>query len=195
MIPIEELFQDGQFSAFINEKSTNAWKGTLFEKYYEISNHNKGILGEKIAAKHMRNLNHDVRPRVVAGQDFMIDGYKTEVKLSLAQKAIQNRFALNHISMKKDWERLIFLGINYDYSKSKMVFFTREDFIDYMETEDSPLFRHQQGGEKIKNDDYFFMGNFNKFFLLDFVYDISEWRDKKEKRDGTIKKGLELWFS
>lgn len=188
MIPFDELFKDGQLNKFMEEKSKNLWEGTLFEKYPLISNKNKGALGEKIVGKYMASLNCSVRERKNSGQDFLIDGYKTEVKISLAHETVYNQFALNHISIKKDWERLIFLGVNYDLSKSKMVFFKKQDFIDHMDNTASPLFKHQQGGEKIKNDDYILMGNFDNFFHLNFVYDISEWKNKEELR------GLEFWL-
>ena len=57
------------------------------------------------------------------------------------------------MSRDKDWERLIFFGINKKESDARLVWFTKEDFKAHLESDDC-LFAHQQGGKSIENDDY-----------------------------------------
>jgi hypothetical protein len=187
MIPFDKLLSDGELKNYLEEATVNPWKGTYFENYPYLNNKRKGMFGEKLVAKYMPYLNCSVRNRKTSGQDFIIDGYKTEVKISLAHAGKKNRFALNHISFKKDWERLIFVGINVDLPTSRIVFFSKKDLLQHYQTSESPIIKHQQGGKKIKNDDYLMIGNFDSVFELDFVHDISEWKNEK--------RGIEFWLN
>jgi len=63
-------------------------------------------------------------------------------------------FVINHVSKGKDWERLIFCGINPREEDLRLVWFTRADFAKHVENGESSCFNIQQGGKKIKNDDY-----------------------------------------
>jgi hypothetical protein len=50
------------------------------------------------------------------------------------------------------------------------------------------MLKFQQGGKKIKNDDFFIMKDFAKFFDLPFVYNIYQWKEKSDP------KGIEFWL-
>ena len=63
-------------------------------------------------------------------------------------------FVINHVSKGKDWDRLIFCGINPREEDLRLVWFTRADFAKHVESGASSCFNTQQGGKKIKNDDY-----------------------------------------
>jgi len=182
----DSVFSDGELEKYLKESIINPWEGTCFENYPLLTPKRKGAFGEKLVAKYMQQQNRDVKNRKNSGQDFIIDGYKTEVKISLAHAGVEDSFALNHISFNKDWDRLIFVGVNVNLQNSRMVFFSKCDLLKYHTTIPKSMLKHQQGGEKIKNDDYLIIGNFDTFFKLDFVHDISKWIEEKQ--------GIEFWL-
>ena len=104
----------------------------------------------------MTQNNHLVEAPTNTGHDRVIDGYKTEMKFSLASKGIKDSFTMNHVSICKDWERLIFTGINVD-GNNRMYWMDKKDFINNINS-DKRIFNYQQGGKKGENDDYMIMG-------------------------------------
>ena len=104
-------------------------------------------------------LNVERAPTSTKGYDRIINGIKTEIKFSLAQKDIKNNsikpntFIINHVSEKKDWERLIFLGINPNNTEPLLFWLSKDDFQKHIITEVC-CFRRQQGGKDGENDDY-----------------------------------------
>lgn len=181
MIPFDRLFADGELTEYLESKAQDLWKDTYFEKYSYINNVSKGVFGELLVKKLMLDMGCSVAKRKNKGHDLIIDGYKTEVKFSLAQKLIENQFSLNHISFGKDWDRLIFFGVNYDLNETRAVFFKKKDLISFMEqNEKQNIVKHQQGGKKIKNDDYFVMNSFDELFKLPFVHDIYDWNENHD---------------
>jgi len=189
MIPFDLIFEDGSIKKYIiDSTSQNDWSGTYFENYHKLSNVGKGIIGEKIVKQYMRILKIPFVGRVNGGHDLIIDGYKTEIKISLSNINVPDRFFLNHISKGKKWERLIFIGVNRDLHTSKIVFFNKSDFVEHTNSNNN-IFSYQQGGKSIQNDDYMLTGNFDKFFKLNFVYDVKDWKKYNEKR------GIESWLS
>ena len=135
-----------------------------------------------------------VSPPTHTDHDRIIDEIKTEIKFSLAvsegDKIIKDKFIINHVALKKDWDRLLFCGINPDqqwnnlkirkndympYGKMIVNFMEKTDFIKYMKSKESnKVFKHQQSGEKGGNDDYI-CTNFHKLISLPFVKHIDEW--------------------
>ena len=146
-------------SEFLEEYGINHWKDTVYEKYALVTNKRKGDLGEKLVFEHFQKKGHEVKDAEGeakgGGYDLIVDGYKTEVKFSLALKREQDIFVINHIGMKKDWERLIFLGIQPDLSP--ILFWVTKD--DVRKTlKDTKFLRKQQGGKKGDNDDWMSAG-------------------------------------
>ena len=99
----------------------------------------------------------------------------TEIKFSLADYDKSFNCVLNHISKDKDWDRLIYTIINSNESDFKMIWFTKESFIEMINTTD--IFSHQQGGKSVNNDDYMVSGQRKILELINhpLVKDISEW--------------------
>jgi len=129
----------------------------------------------------MGQMGYEVSPPTDPGHDRIIDGYKTEIKFSLAvskgNQIIDDKFIINHVAVGKDWERLIFCGINPQDSRSRrvqMYYFNKEDFADYISTGDRTIFKHQQSGSKVGNDDYI-CSSFDRFIDLPFVKEIDFW--------------------
>tara|TARA_R110002126_G_scaffold131598_1_gene275448 strand:+ start:32 stop:664 length:633 start_codon:yes stop_codon:yes gene_type:complete len=208
---VERLFEDAELENFLIESHKNNWTHTPFEKYPEISTKNKGVFGEKVVEKYMELSGYSVESPIDTGHDRIIGGIKTEIKFSLAnspmiagkndtlrgQKLINpDEFTFNHIAEGKDWDRLIFFGINphpnqkdtnwklYHTRTSSQIkpeqirayWMSKKDFVKHMRTFQT-IFSHQQGGKKGNNDDYM-AGGYRKFqdlINLPFVHDIKKW--------------------
>ena len=176
-IMFEDLFEDGTLREYIENNTNDPWVGTVWERYVFMSPKQKGEFGERLVDKFLTNKGHGVlrASTSTAGHDRVVDDTLTEIKFSLAQRnkgdVADDMFMINHVSIGKDWERLVFFGIN-KYDEPRLVFFTKEDFIKNREE----FFKNQQGGKKIKNDDYICSGKKVKELIdQDWVKDISEW--------------------
>lgn len=58
---------------------------------------------------------------------------------------------INHVGVKKDWERIIILLIGPNLDDDHLVWFTKEAFLEMNKTK--KYFTRQQGGKRGKNDD------------------------------------------
>ena len=185
------IFEDGSLQDYINENTQDPWVGTNFEGYVFMSPKQKGEFGERFVHKYMELLEYRLERAATstAGHDrvileyleeVMTSRYLTEIKFSLAcrdkkdkTQVNKDQFIINHVSVGKDWERLIFCGINPNEEDVRFVFITKEDFEAHLKS-DTCYFKVQQGGKKIGNDDY--ICNYVEELLeCDFVKDISEW--------------------
>lgn len=153
------IFGDGDLQEFIKSKITDPWVNTPFEGYTYLHNSAKGNLGEKYAEKVLRFNGLDVRPaeKSTSGYDRFVNDKKCEIKFSLATrnskdntKVDKDSFVINHVSKDKDWDFLLFIGINPEPNDPKIIWFKKEDFRNNF----SACFNVQQGGKKIDNDDY-----------------------------------------
>lgn len=187
------IFKDGTLKQYIQENSFDYWTGTEFEGYTALSSPNKGVFGEMFVQKFMEQRGSSVMERENKGHDRIIDGYKTEIKFSLGANSKlkksqrENVYRINHLSTRKDYERVIFFGINRDFKKSIFIWWDSFDFNSYVENS-TGIFSHQQGGKKQKIDDYMFAGdNIDTLLNLDFVKNIDDWTKKKQ--------GLEIFYA
>jgi hypothetical protein len=173
------IFSDNVLINYINENLSDPWTGTPFEGYVFLSPKQKGEFGEKFISKYFYTIkNSNVQKPINSGHDRIVDNKKTEFKFSLATRNGKNgvkkdQFIINHISKDKDWERLVFFGINFDENDSRMLWFTKDDFLNYLEYEHC-IFNHQQGGKSIKNDDYI-CTKVDKLLKLSFIKSIDQW--------------------
>ena len=140
-----------------NYSFTNRWTGTPLEKYAELRPKAQGLFGEafvKVYIKKKYGLESGEREN--DGHDAIITYHKTEIKFSTATERNYNyRFTFNHIGIEKDWDRIIFMGINGDLEE-KIVWFTKDDIKQILAT--TTFLAHQAGGKNSKNDDYMSMG-------------------------------------
>tara|TARA_R100000005_G_C4990299_1_gene197774 strand:- start:383 stop:946 length:564 start_codon:yes stop_codon:yes gene_type:complete len=185
----DSIFSDGSLREYIDDNLKDPWEGTNFEGYVFMSPKQKGEFGERFVHKYMELLEYKVEraKTSTAGHDrvileyleeVMTSSYLTEIKFSLATRdkkggVIDDKFIINHVSVGKDWERLIFCGINPDEKDVRFVFITKEDFEAHLKSDDC-YFNVQQGGKKVGNDDYI-CTNVAALLECDFVKDISEW--------------------
>ena len=173
----DDVFSDGSLQKIIKDKQNDIWKNSPFEGYVYLNPRQKGNFGEMFVEKLLTIGGHTVEKRSNSGHDRIIDDIKTEIKFGLCNKGVNNCFLINHISKDKDWDRLIFCGINRTESDSIFIWFTKEDFCKLIKT-NNDIFVHQQGGKKIKNDDYM-CGNIEGLLRQPFVNHISKWQRKK----------------
>ena len=174
------IFSDGELERYIESKLYDAWANTKFKGYVYLGPKQKGSFGEAFVERYMLNRGHTVNKRKNPGHDRLIDDVKTEIKFGLCvtkdKKLLPDSFILNHISKDKDWERLLFFGINSLDGDFICLWFNKNDFVNYL-NENNCLFKHQQGGDSIGNDDYI-CTKINDLKELSFVKDISEWKRK-----------------
>jgi hypothetical protein len=176
----DSIFSDKELIDYINGNLSDPWIGTPFEGYVFLSPKQKGEFGERFVSKFMELSGHKVvRAKTsTAGHDRVINDILVEIKFSLATRnkkggVDKDKFLLNHMSECKDWERLIFFGINEKEEDCRLVWFTKEDFVKHINSS-GRVIRRQQAGEGGKNDD-FICGNITSLLKYDFVKDISEW--------------------
>ena len=162
---------------FIIESLYDPWAETEHKGYVYLTPKQKGRYGELYVKDFMIKMMCTVSdpPTSTAGHDWVIDNKKTEVKFSLACRKNgvikDDSFVINHVSVGKDWERLIFCGINTD---GPVIFFiTKEGFKQELQQKDS-VFNYQQGGKEIANDDYM-CTDITTLMSRDYVKPITEW--------------------
>lgn len=157
---VNEVFASSRHISYLQNNCVDLWEGTVFEGYSLLNNKHKGKYGESITADIMRALGYDVQQPLSSDHDWIINDIKTEVKFSLAQSDQTTRriktdvFTLNHAASHKDWNRLIFIGINPN-GNHRMFWFAKDVF---KSTLIKAFFSRQQGGKTGKNDDYICSG-------------------------------------
>lgn len=172
---------------YIDTNLYDSWQGTAFQGYRHLGSKQKGNYGESFVSKLFSLHNRRVEPGKEnnGGHDRIIDGYLTEIKFSLAhtdhkKKCIKpNTFTMNHVSLEKDWERLVFVGINPEPHESYAKFITKQDFARLLNDETETFFKYfsrQQGGKKSTNDDYISSeAKLRKLLESEYMRDITEW--------------------
>ena len=175
------IFSDHSLRKYIEDNAQDPWKGTSFEGYVFMSPKQKGEFGERFVSSFFEKiLLCDVgRAKTsTAGHDRVIDSIRTEIKFSLATRnkgggTKKDQFIINHVSRDKDWERLVFFGINENENESRLLWFSKEDFLTHLGSSEC-LFAPQQGGKSIGNDDYI-CTRIAKLLEMPFVRKITEW--------------------
>lgn len=193
-----EIFEAINMAEKIKLWSANNWIGTEWESYHIISPKHKGAMGEAYVEGYMNRKGSHVTSPINTGHDRIIDGYKSEIKFSLASSNSEKKdgklididsFTFNHIAVNKDWDRFIFFGINPNKNNPRIrnksankpeiraYFMTKDDFKKHMSINGRHcgVFKPQQGGKNSNNDDYFVSGDIGKLISLPFVKPISEW--------------------
>ena len=174
----KSIFRDGSLKQYIENNIQDPWVDTVFKGYVHMDPKQKGEFGEQVVSRYLGNLGFTIEDRNEYGHDRIINGLRTEIKFSLAQKNSTggihpNRFVLNHISCKKEWDRLFFMGINGE-NKIQILWFTKKDFTKYVnevQQHERCVFRKQQGGKMGKNDDFMCNStNFIRLMNLPFVH-------------------------
>lgn len=148
----QELLTSTELETYFKPR-TNPYKDTIFEHYYLLNNKTKGTVGEKFAQEASTKLNRKTKKRTSAGHDIIIDGIKTEVKVSLATNGNSDTFTFNHLAAGKDYDRILLVGMSLEHTY--MVWIEKSDFVKFIG--DGKYFKPQQGGKKADNDDYMYV--------------------------------------
>ena len=129
---------------------SNPWKNTVYEEYSLATPKTKGVIGENIVEQVLINdYDFKVYPRQNSSHDRIIGNFKVEIKFSCAaERNLDYKFTFNHISPHKDFDRIIFLGINGDIQE-RIVWFNKEDIYTLLE---EGIFSYQAGEKKYGND-------------------------------------------
>ncbi len=175
------MFADGSLQNYIEQNLEDPWQRTPFEGYVFMSPKQKGEFGERFTSKYLTHLGCNVKraKTSTAGHDRVVDDILTEIKFSLAIRnrskggVIFDKFIINHVSSGKDWERLVFVGINENEEDLRVIWFTKEDFNNHIASSNS-LFKVQQGGKGVGNDDYI-CTNVKNLLECEWVKSISVW--------------------
>jgi hypothetical protein len=173
------------------------WENSEFKGYRFMDNKQKGTFGEYFISNVLEYHGIDIglsKNLLVKSTncgasgpyDRVIDGFNTEIKFSLSandykkKKIKRSFFSLNHVSVDKEWERLIFCGINfptnYYVTPNDMCIFwiTKEMF--KLCLKETCLFTRQQGGKYGDNDDWMCMGkNITEWTKSKYAKNITEW--------------------
>lgn len=161
---VTEILSQPDLINYIKDNLEDLWKGTFLQGYRYMDNKQKGNFGEKFAEKYLKSLNFKVSGRIDgdADHDMIVDNYKVEIKFSIAQtetnkktgvkRLVKDRFMMNHVGIGKNYDRLIFIGINPNFEQSRIVWFDKNDLKKIIKNKD--YFGFQQGGNAAKNDDY-----------------------------------------
>lgn len=167
---------------YISSNCFDPWIGTPYERYRYMDNKQKGEYGERLVSLLFETLGSKVERAITstACYDRLIDGMKVEIKFSLAHTDNKNMrikpdcFTMNHVAVGKDWDRLVFVGVNPTTHKNREVFMTKEMFVAALES--GEFFSSQQGGKNGGNDDYMIAGpKLIRLIESEFVKDIAEW--------------------
>lgn len=153
------------FQKATQEIKSNPWIGTPLESYYYLNPKNKGIYGEQFVKIICAELYHySINERTNPAHDLIINNFKSEIKFSAAsERNFEYMFTFNHIAFNKDWERIIFCGINGDLTE-KIIWFTKQDMYEILNTTD--FLSRQQGGKTGENDDYMCFNKKSQLLLL-----------------------------
>lgn len=174
------IFEDGSLQDYINQNAQDPWVNTPFRGYVFMSPKQKGEFGERFVSKYFVEKGSEVKraKTSTAGHDRVIDSIMTEIKFSLATRnktggVKEDQFIINHVSKDKDWERLVFFGINPTEENSCFFWFSKDSFIEHLKS-DECVFAPQQGGKSIGNDDYI-CTKIDKLKNMSFVKSLDQW--------------------
>ena len=158
--------------------TTDGWETSKFNAWQKQGNKAKGTTGENYI-KYFLDTQGYLNVVKVGGcrdHDLKSDSQNIEVKTSFAMKndgkIIHDSWKFQHIGFHKDWEYIVFIGINPPLSMGRVrrgwrdnpkdfnvAWFTREQLENFRNEE---LLTPQQGGKKGENDDWWTTGSFFK---------------------------------
>lgn len=163
-----------KLSNYIKNNLDDLWYGTFLQGYRYMDNKQKGAFGELFAEEYLKSNKFKVsgRENGNSDHDMVVNSLKVEVKFSVAQtstnkktgekKLVKDKFMMNHVGIGKDYDRLLFIGINPEFEESRIVWFDKKDIKKIINNKE--YFGYQQGGNNAENDDY--MSGANKLLNL-----------------------------
>ena len=172
---------------FISSNLYDPWVGTPFQGYRYLDNKQKGNYGELFTSKILESQGLAVEKASKTNDEYdrKIGDYKVEIKFSLShtdhkkQTTKENSFTMNHVAQHKNWDRLVFVGINYSIDESIGKFMEKTTFDDLLHNNKQIFdmyFSIQQGGKNSNNDDYISSGKkLENLLNSEYMKDLSQW--------------------
>lgn len=185
---IENVLAMPKLTNYIKENLDDLWRGTFLQGYRYMGNKQKGVFGELFALEYLKSKGFKVNGRQNNDTDYdlLVEGLRVEVKFSVAltetnkktgvQRLVKDKFMMNHIGIGKDYDRILFIGINPIFKESRIVWFDKKDIKKSINNDE--YFDSQQGGKKSDNDDY--MCGAKKLMKLinsNYAKTLDQWND------------------
>ena len=124
----KEFASSNTLNELTHDKTAEWWDGSLFESFRMITNpRTKGKIGEKLVSDVMEQLGSKIERSKDSNFDRIIDGHRTEIKVSTAWECTQNKFRWSQIR-DQPYDRIIFAGVNPN--EVKLSWATKQDLID-----------------------------------------------------------------
>jgi len=172
---VSAVLSNPKLTDYIKGNLDDLWFGTFLQGYRYMDNKQKGAFGELFAEEYLTSKKFKVtgRENGNSDHDMVVNGLKVEVKFSIAQtntnkktgvkKLIKNKFMMNHVGVGKDYDRLLFIGINPNFEESRIAWFSKKDveklINNRINKNDKSYFGFQQGGIHTGNDDFMIGSN------------------------------------
>lgn len=187
MFNLFEVAAEPSVRQYIDANLYDPWVNTPFQGYVFLGAKKQGTYGERFISAALQKLGLFIDAPLNTGHDRQVglskdQLIKTEFKFSLAQRDCEKQivkpdvFSINHMAISKDWDRMIFCGINPQPHQSPFIFITKEDFIAEMQLSE-PVFKPQQSGKNGGNDDYIIQGirGIREFLNRPYIQQITAW--------------------
>jgi hypothetical protein len=131
------------------------WEGSKFQTFRNIpSPKSKGSQGEKLVEQLMKSLDHKVTKPLNSDHDRVINGHKTEIKVSTTWNELLNNWTWNQIRGNQDYDRIIFVGVNPN--SIHIWWATKEDICKHIIDNDS---KRQHAGKDGGQEIYWIQGS------------------------------------
>ena len=171
-------FDISKFLSTLDGTEQDAWRKSKFYAWQSQGNKQKGITGENMIAEYLTDAGYinDKQGGGSASYDLCFNGVKIEVKTSFAMKdkgtIVADKFKWQHVGIDKDFDYIVFLGINAeqdlmkvrrgwreDIEEVNILWFSKKDIEKFISEGSMTI---QQGGASSDNDDYWTSANFFK---------------------------------
>ena len=140
----EELRSSGTLQSLQKDKSTEWWRGSMFEQFALIrSPRSRGAVGEKLVSDIMELWGSKVKRSRTANYDRIIDNIPTEIKVSTTWNCMEDNFRWSQIR-NQPYERIIFGGINPN--EAKLAWATKDDLQKWVFTDSNRQHAGKNGG-------------------------------------------------
>lgn len=159
-----------------NKIKANPWLTTKFAIYPTLTNRSKGALGESMVRQILKDkYNIVTRNATDMAWDCESGNKRIEIKTSFENTnkgELTGKYMFNHISIKKNWDRLIICLVQHP-GKIELYWFSKKDFIKSLHKNEN-IFKPQQGGAESKNDDYMIV-SFHKLANTTWLKSMNQW--------------------
>ena len=165
----KEFASSNTLNELTHDKTAEWWDGSMFESYALIrSPKSRGAAGEKLVSDVMEQLGSKVERSGTSQFDRIIDGHRTEIKVSTAWDCTPDKFRWSQIR-NQPYDRILFCGVNPN--TAKLAWATKQDLIDNIFNDNFRQHAGKDGGLDI----FWVAGSIEDF---DWMRPISTWNEE-----------------